>query len=89
MPARTPGRVAQLVAFANQLRANPGEWKPYPLTLGPDPAKWKSQSLSATSLRSTASRIRNGQVAAFGPGFEATITGTHLSVRYAAEEARA
>lgn len=65
MPARTTGRTAALVAFAAHLRENPGRFLPHPYR----PAATKS----------AASRIRNGHVASFGPGFQArTVDGTLL-----------
>lgn len=65
----TPGRIAGLVAFAADRRANPGEWAPHPRRI--------------TAVESAASRIRNGQTAVFGTGFQARVTGDTLHVRYA------
>lgn len=69
MPTRTPGRLADLIAFATHLREHPGRELPHPH----HPA----------AAKSAASRIRNGHTAAFGEGFRARVHDGTVLVAYA------
>lgn len=57
-------------AFAEELKARPGQWAIYPSTR------------SSVAVRALASRISNGRLTAFGKGFEAVTRHGVIYVRF-------
>lgn len=72
-PPRTGARSASNKRFAAELRNNPGAYARYPYPLA--------------SPRGFRSKLKRGQLAAFGPGYDVEIRGSEVYIAYTGEDA--
>ncbi|TDH48712.1 hypothetical protein E2F47_22715 [Mycobacterium eburneum] len=74
-PPPDHGRNAMYRAFADALRARPGDW-----------AKWPREPKDANNARTLASNLNAGRLTTFATGFEGRASGATVYARYVGSE---